>query len=398
MFEQYQQLIQQKVLCEDKAQLAAVAALSSLSTQLVQLQDHPYSHLYHSHTSSITASFVRFFYRPKDSQKPTPKGLYFHGRVGRGKTMLMDLFYQNIALKNKKRIHFHRFMEDVHRQLNQLTKQNIKGENPLAHIASQWATEFDLLCFDEFFVSDIGDAMILSGLFTELFALGITLVATSNCKPEQLYRNGLQRERFLPTIALINQYCQIVSIDGEFDHRLSSEEATPHLNYFLNNDKGQALLGHRFNELIQDQDKCETTGRITINNRQIFYLGRSATVIWFDFFDLCSGPRSQRDYIKLADQFDTVFISHVPQFSGDLVPAVFSGVEDRYQRSGILLANLRHLDDEARRFIALVDEFYDRKIKLILTAEVDIHKLYQGQQLAFEFQRCQSRLHEMQNS
>jgi len=389
LFKQYHQLIQQQVLCEDKAQLAAVTALSSLTTQLVQSQG--------TATSSITSKISRLFERKKlHRQSPAIKGLYFHGRVGRGKTMLMDLFYQNIALKNKKRIHFHRFMEEVHQQLNELTKKNASSEEPLLHIAKQWAQEVDLLCFDEFYVSDIGDAMILSGLFAQLFACGVTLVATSNCTPEQLYRNGLQRERFLPTIALINQHCQVISIDGELDHRLSNDHHALYNNYFLSHKSGEALLKKCYEKLTQEQ--CANQGEIAINHRYIPYLGLSKSTIWFDFFALCAGPRSQRDYIKLADQFDTVLLSKVPKFSGELVPAVFSGVEDRYQRSGILLANLRQLDDEARRFIALVDEFYDRNVKLIVSAEVDIDELYQGQQLAFEFQRCQSRLFEMQNS
>ncbi len=391
MFKQYHQLIQQQVLCEDKAQLSAVTALSSLTTQLVHAQAQDTA------TSSITLKISRLFERKKlHRQSPTIKGLYFHGRVGRGKTMLMDLFYQNIALKNKKRIHFHRFMEEVHQQLNELTKQNTSREEPLLHIAKQWAQKVDLLCFDEFYVSDIGDAMILSGLFAQLFACGVTLVATSNCKPEQLYRNGLQRERFLPTIALINQHCQIISIDGELDHRLSNDDHALYNNYFLSHKSGEALLKKRYEKLTQDPRANQ--GAIAINHRYIPYISLSKNTIWFDFFALCAGPRSQRDYIKLADQFDTVLLSKVPKFSGELVPAVFSGVEDRYQRSGILLANLRQLDDEARRFIALVDEFYDRNVKLIVSAEVDIHELYQGQQLAFEFQRCQSRLFEMQNS
>ncbi|OUR60288.1 cell division protein ZapE [Colwellia sp. 39_35_sub15_T18] len=385
MFEQYQQLIRQQVLCEDKAQLAAVTALSSLTTQLVQ------SPAQNTTTSLIIATISQLFKVPK----PAVRGLYFHGRVGRGKTMLMDLFYQNIQLNNKKRIHFHRFMEDVHRQLNELTKQNTSSEEPLLHIAKQWAQEFDLLCFDEFYVSDIGDAMILSGLFAQLFACGVTLVATSNCKPEQLYRNGLQRERFLPTIALINQHCQVISIDGDLDHRLATEHTSRYSNYFLTAQAGEYLLSKRYQALTNVG--AVNKGLITINYRQISYLGLSNKVIWFDFFALCAGPRSQRDYIKLADQFDIVLLSNVPKFSGKLVPAVFSGVEDRYQRSGVLLADLRQLDDEARRFIALVDEFYDRKVKLIVSAEVDIDELYQGQQLAFEFQRCQSRLFEMQN-
>ncbi|MEY8251058.1 MAG: cell division protein ZapE, partial [Colwellia sp.] len=202
----YQELLTNKQLDFDTAQTHAVDALILLSEQLLAQQQLP------------------------EKLKKNIPGLYFHGRVGRGKTMLMDLFYQHLAIKNKKRIHFHHFMESIHQQLAKLTGQS----EPLTCIAKAWATDIDLLCFDEFFVSDIGDAMLLSGLFSALFAQGVTLVATSNCKPEQLYRNGLQRERFLPTITLINQYCQVVSIDGEIDHRRSKfTKNTNYNNYFL---------------------------------------------------------------------------------------------------------------------------------------------------------------------
>jgi cell division protein ZapE len=319
--------------------------------------------------------------------------------------MLMDLFYQNTPIKHKKRIHFHRFMESVHQQLNAIsqhkTLRNIGADvDPLVQIANSWATDIELLCFDEFFVSDIGDAMLLSGLCQELFSLGITLVFTSNCQPEELYRNGLQRERFLPTIALINKYCQVISVNGDTDHRLAHSSVQAYQNYYFTHLDGERFLSERLEALRNEQLACFSQNRvkkIIINNRNINYLAKTDKHIWFDFYDLCSGPRSQRDYIKLADQFETVLISHVPQFSGDLVSAVFSGVEDNYQRSGILMGGLRHLDDEARRFIALVDEFYDRKTQLIISADVDIAELYQGQQLRFEFQRCQSRLFEMQH-
>ena len=369
MKQAYQELLVNKQLDFDAAQTQAVDALVVLSEQLIEQQKS-----------------ARKF-------KKTIPGLYFHGRVGRGKTMLMDLFYQHLPIKNKKRIHFHHFMESVHQQLALLTGQS----EPLTHIAKAWAQDIDLLCFDEFFVSDIGDAMLLSGLFSALFSQGITLVATSNCRPEQLYRNGLQRERFLPTIALINQYCQVISIDGEVDHRRSklTKNGTHH-NYFLLANQGDSKLIARFKSLT-GLDNFDA-GEIEVNHRPISYLAQSDHAILFDFFALCSGPRSQRDYMVLAQDFTTVFIANVPQFSGELVPAVFSGVEDSYQRSGVLMGGLQQLDDEARRFIALVDEFYDQSIKLILSAQVDIFELYQGQQLAFEFQRCQSRLIEMQNS
>jgi cell division protein ZapE len=365
----YQELLDTKQLDFDAAQTQAVDALIQLSEQLLSQQQ-----------------------LPKKLKKTIP-GLYFYGRVGRGKTMLMDLFYHHIAIGNKKRIHFHHFMESIHQQLAKLTGQS----EPLTCIAKAWATDLDLLCFDEFFVSDIGDAMLLSGLFSALFSQGVTLVATSNCKPEQLYRNGLQRERFLPTIALINQYCHIVSIDGEIDHRRSKLVKNTHYkNYFLLENQGRAMLIERFQNLAASSRLI--CGEIEINHRQLNFIAHSNKTIFFDFFELCSGPRSQRDYMVLAQDFDTVFIANVPQFSGALVPAVFSGVEDSYQRSGVLMGDLQQLDDEARRFIALVDEFYDQKVKLIVSAQVDIFELYQGQQLAFEFERCQSRLIEMQNS
>lgn len=384
------------MLCEDKAQLIAVAALVELSKQLIAS----------SHKAILKRSSNNLLEKLfSNKTKPIIRGLYFYGRVGRGKTMLMDLFYQNTPFKYKRRIHFHRFMESVHQQLNELSiEQSSMGVsrdvNPLARIAKTWANDIELLCFDEFFVNDIGDAMILAGLFKELFALGVTLVTTSNCQPEQLYRNGLQRERFLPTIVLINHYCQVISIDGNTDHRLTNTVSTRYKNYYFSHQDGEHLLANRFQQLCNDKTVSfndSTFKSITINDREIPFIAKINKCIWFDFFALCSGPRSQRDYMKLADLFETILISNVPQFSGKLVPAVFSGVEDNYQRSGVLMAQLRQLDDEARRFIALVDEFYDKKIRLIICADVDITELYQGQQLSFEFQRCQSRLFEMQN-
>jgi len=396
------------VLCEDKAQYTAVAALNELSKKLVLTNKQ--SHLKKSFYNKLTHLLVHqpLLHKYFDKKWLSPiKSVYLYGRVGRGKTMLMDLFYQNIAIKNKKRIHFHRFMEDVHQQLNALSIKQSKhtefsGLNPLAYIAKSWSQNIELLCFDEFFVSDIGDAMLLSTLCKEFFSLGITLVFTSNCRPEELYRNGLQRDRFIPTIALINEYCRVISVNGDTDHRLINTEMQNYKsyeNYYFTHLNGEQLLAQRFEVLrcIFNVDvNNDETKEIIINNRKIHYLAKSKKNIWFDFYDLCSGPRSQRDYIKIADEFDTVLISHVPQFMGDLVPAVFSGIEDSYQRSGILMASLRHLDDEARRFIALVDEFYDKKVQLVISADVDIMDLYKGQQLSFEFERCQSRLCEMQ--
>jgi len=391
LLEQYLQLQKQQVLCEDKAQYSAIIALDKLSNQLVVASD---KRCRKNASNKLLAKLL------PNKTKPIIKGLYFYGRVGRGKTMLMDLFYQNISIPCKKRVHFHRFMESVHQQLNEISIHQSSSDDPLARIAKSWATNIELLCFDEFFVSDIGDAMLLAGLFGELFSLGVTLVFTSNCQPEQLYRNGLQRERFLPTIALINKYCQVISVDGVTDHRLSNVITLHYKNYYFTHAQGEQLLANRFQALCDDKGVSINRSEfksIVVNHREISCLAKTGKHIWFDFNDLCSGPRSQRDYIQIADQFETVLISNVPQFSGKLIPAVFSGVEDSYQRSGVLMGSLRQLDDEARRFIALVDEFYDRKTRLIISADVDIIELYQGQQLSFEFQRCQSRLFEMQS-
>jgi cell division protein ZapE len=251
-----------------------------------------------------------------------------------------------------------------------------------------------VLCFDEFFVSDIGDAMLLSGLFQALFQQVTILIATSNSQPEQLYRNGLQRERFLPTISLINKHCQVLSVDGDIDHRLGHDEvAIEYRDYSFPLAKDNNLV-NRFFEVTGSK---VSSGYITVNHRKIAYQAKTNKTILFDFYALCSGPRSQRDYMRLADSFKTVLLDQVPQFNGERIISVASGVEDGYQREGKILGELRRLDDEARCFIALVDEFYDRNIRLIINAEVDIVELYQGQQLSFEFARCQSRLIEMQN-
>lgn len=354
----------------DYAQVNAVAKLDDLSEQIYQHERKSWLGKRLKKSSAI-------------------RGIYLYGRVGRGKTMLMDLFFQNLAITAKKRIHFHRFIEEVHQQLNLCTGQS----DPLTFIAKQWAKKIKVLCFDEFFVSDIGDAMLLSGLFQAFFQQDIILIATSNCRPEELYRNGLQRERFLPTIDLINHYCQVLSVDGAVDHRLERYDETAiayrDYTYPLNN----KTLRQRFLDIT---GIVGTSGNITVNHRKIPFQAKTDTIILFDFYALCSGPRSQRDYISLADNFTLVLLDQVPQFDGERITSVISGVEDDYQRDGKLLSELRHLDDEARRFIAVVDEFYDRNIRLIINAEVDIIELYQGQQLSFEFARCQSRLIEMQ--
>tara|TARA_R110000737_G_scaffold132041_2_gene163709 strand:- start:1224 stop:2378 length:1155 start_codon:yes stop_codon:yes gene_type:complete len=377
VIDQYKQLIEQKILKHDSQQYNAALALDILSQKLIAKQAQ----------SPLFTAIKKLITKPDVVQ-----GIYFHGRVGRGKTMLMDFFYQQLALTRKRRIHFHHFMESVHQMLNELSGK----DNPLGLIATAWSVEVDIICFDEFFVNDIADAMLLAGLLSAMLTHGITLVATSNCRPDQLYKNGLQRQRFLPTIAIIHQYCQIVSIDGPQDHRLVSTDiaALNYRDFHIGTAIESKFLSQHFYALASGN--IRHNGSMIIHGRGVKFLACSDKAIWFDFMALCSCPRSQRDYIKLADDYTAVLISNVPQFSGELIPAVFSGVEDSYQRSGVVMGQLRGLDDEARRFIALVDEFYDRGIRLIVAAEVDIAQLYQGTQLSFEFARCQSRLFEMQ--
>ncbi|TPH17202.1 cell division protein ZapE [Litorilituus lipolyticus] len=393
----YQQKIEEGELDIDTAQLLAVEALDNLIHDIeqhdkaVQTPTFPFSSL----KTRLSSYFFSHSIYPEVN---TPiKGLYFHGRVGRGKTMLMDLFYQKLTTPRKRRIHFYRFMADVHHQLAIISARDKHKINPLEKIAKRWALDVQVLCFDEFFVADIGDAMILAGLFEALFNNGVIIVATSNCHPEKLYKNGLQRERFIPTIEQIQKHCHIISIDGDTDHRLTHDETDIDKRYFSVAEQGNKKIAQYFNSLMLREENIEHNHCIEVNNREIKFICRTGKLIWFDFFDLCSGPRSQLDYINIANEYQIVFISNIPQFSGKTLSKVASGVEDSYQRKGHFLDQLQALDDEARRFIALVDEFYDRNIQLIVSAAVPIDQLYKGQELAFEFARCQSRLHEMQS-
>ena len=293
------------------------------------------------------------------------RGLYFWGGVGRGKTFLMDLFYEELPIKQKKRLHFHRFMREVHRKL-----RDFQGEpNPLKKVAASFAEQAKIICFDEFFVSDITDAMLLAGLLDEMFRLGVTLVATSNVEPNHLYENGLQRRKFLPAIELLNAHTLVHNLDGGLDYRLRALESAEIYHYPLD-DASEIGLQAAFRSISPDEGKVAVV--LPIEGRDIRTRRCGDGVAWFEFTALCGGPRSQNDYIELARLFQTVLVGNVPKFS-----------EKR--------------EDQARRFISLVDEFYDRSVKLIISAESPILDLYQGQRLAFEFQRTESRLQEMQS-
>jgi cell division protein ZapE len=339
----------------DDAQLQAITMLQRLYDELVKNQTQ----------SVLKSSFLQRWFGGKKKQLECIKGIYFYGGVGRGKTYLVDLFFNSIKSERKQRLHFHHFMLKVHKQLIILQGQ----ADPLKKIAKQFADETDIICFDEFFVEDITDAMILAGMFQALFEEGVILVATSNIHPDQLYKNGLQRARFLPAIDLIKQYCEVFNLDGGQDYRLGRLVETEIYHYPLDQ-----------NALKQIENGFETlaTGeksygqQIVINNRTIKTIATSANTLSIEFNELCDGPRSVHDYIELAILYRTVLVSNIPCMT------------DQH-------------NDLARRFIAMVDEFYDHHVVLIISAEKDILALYEGTRLAFEFQRCASRLLEMQS-
>ena len=298
-------------------------------------------------------------------EKQTIKGLYFWGGVGRGKTYLVDTFYDCLPFNNKMRVHFHRFMHRVHSELKTLTGQS----DPLKVIADRFASETCIICFDEFFVSDITDAMILGSLFEELFARNVILVATSNIVPDELYRNGLQRARFIPAINLINEYCEVVNVDSGVDYRLRTLEQAEIYHWPLD-EMATNNLNKYFEQLATEEGTANKM--VIINNRDLETVMEADGVVFFEFSVLCESARSQGDYMEISKLYHTVLMANVTQM------------------------NAEH-DDTTRRFIALIDEFYERNVKLIISAEVDLDNLYSGGRLNFEFKRCLSRLQEMQS-
>ena len=350
--ESYQAGVEQNLYQHDPSQEDAARLLQNLRDELHKIfRDKP-------------RKLFGLFNKVKHTRKPV-RGLYFWGGVGRGKTFLMDLFYEGLAFPEKRRLHFHRFMREVHRQL-----RDLQGTpNPLKVVAAQFAQRSRVICFDEFFVSDITDAMLLAGLLDEMFALGMTLVATSNVEPNRLYEDGLQRRKFLPAIELLNRHTLVHNMDGGIDYRLRVLESAEIFHSPLDQ-AAEEGLANAFAGISPDAGKPDIL--LVIEGREIQTRRCGDGVAWFDFVSVCDGPRSQNDYIELAHLFQTVLVGKVPQFT-------------------------EKVEDQARRFISLVDEFYDRNVKLIISAEVSILDLYQGQRLNFEFQRTQSRLQEMQS-
>jgi len=337
----------------DPAQEAIVKLLQDLYDRLLD-------------TDSVPSGGLRGWWRRLRGLGPEPeKGLYLWGGVGRGKTYLVDTFYESLPDGRKMRVHFHRFMQRVHTELIALAGE----KNPLEAVADRMSSEARVICFDEFFVTDIADAMILGGLMEALFERGVTLVATSNIIPEKLYDNGLQRQRFLPAIALIEKYTLVVNLDTDVDYRLRTLQQAELYHFPL--DAGADIsLRACFDRLAPEQGK--NWERIQINDRYLSSRCVAEGVIWFDFAELCDGPRSQNDYIEIARIYHAVLISGVPALGANT-------------------------DDQARRFISLVDEFYDRSVKLVLAAESPLLDLYSGGRLGFEFKRTLSRLQEMQS-
>lgn len=354
--EKYQQDLNQEGFMHDSAQQNAVEHLDDLYRRFLELKVPQ---------QPVKRSWKRFFKKEKPQKLTPEKGLYFWGGVGRGKTYLVDTFYDALPTERKMRIHFHRFMQRVHDELGELKQQS----DPLLIVADKFKQETDIICFDEFFVSDITDAMILATLLEALFARGITLVATSNILPQDLYRNGLQRARFLPAISLIEKHCDIINVDSGVDYRLRTLEQAEIYHYPLDSDAETNMKGY-FLQLVSGGDYEST--QIEINHRLIEVKAEGEGVVHFDFSSLCESARSQHDYIELSRLYHTVLLSNV-KIMGEVN------------------------DDAARRFIAMVDEFYERNVKLIISAEVDLASIYQKGRLTFEFQRCQSRLIEMQS-
>ncbi len=343
----YEQSLSQRGYQPDEAQLRAIERLQRAYEEWV------------AYKAQRASTFKRLISRPA-----VPRGVYMWGGVGRGKSFLMDSFYSVVPVVRKTRLHFHEFMRDVHRQLDEL-----KGiSDPLDEVAKRIAKKYRLICFDEFHVSDIADAMILYNLLKGLFDHGVSFVMTSNYEPSTLYPDGLHRDRMLPTIALLKEKLDVMNIDAGIDYRKRVLEQVKVYHTPLNA-KTDEELRTAFASVAEAADEDP---RVHIEAREIRALRRAGSAIWFDFATLCGGPRSQNDYLELASRFQTVILSGIPRMSAAM-------------------------SSEARRFTWLIDVFYDHKVKLIMSAAVEPDELYTVGTLSNEFHRTVSRIIEMQS-
>lgn len=346
--ELYQQTLAERGFKADAAQLRAIEALQRCQDEWAAYKSR--------RSNAVTKLLVR---------PPIPRGVYMYGGVGRGKSFLMDCFFQAVPLTRKTRLHFHEFMREVHREL-----QELKGiADPLEELGKRIARRFRLICFDEFHVADVTDAMILHRLLDALFRNRVSIVTTSNFHPDELYPNGLHRDRILPAIELLKTHLEVINVDAGTDYRRRTLED---MNLYLTplTEENDAALKRAFESLAEAQDEDR---KLMIEHRALWARRRAGGVVWFDFQTLCGGPRSQNDYLELASQFHTVILSEVPEMP-------------------IRLAS------EARRFTWLVDVLYDRRVKLIISAAVPAEQLYTEGPLAHEFPRTVSRLQEMRSA
>jgi len=354
LIERYRQITAEPGFHYQDSQAQAIARLQSLADRLVHSPPPP------ARPDGLLARL--FATRPP----PPIPGLYLWGGVGRGKTWLMDLFFDSLPFRQKLRLHFHRFMQEIHDELAHLSQRR----DPLKLVARHFAARARVLCLDEFHVEDITDAMLLHGLLAALSEEGISLVITANVPPRELYRNGLQRERFLPAIDLIERHTQVFELRGDTDHRLQHLRKAD--TWLIPADTGSdQRLARRFRAIAPREGVPDQP--LLINHRSLPCRLYADDVAWFDFFPLCNAPRSSQDYMEIARRFHTVFISAVPIMGEDE-------------------------DDWAHRFIDLVDELYDHRVKLLASAATEPPALYTGRRLAFEFQRTASRLSEMRSS
>ena len=358
--QRYAALIERGEFEPDRAQAAVVDSLSQLAERLEARR----------HWTPPKRSLFARWRTPDPGDVSGVRGLYLWGGVGRGKTRLADLFFDGLTFQDRTRMHFHSFMARIHADLRALGEV----EEPLDRIADDWAGRARLVLLDEIHVNDITDAMLLGGLLTALFRRGVTLVTTSNVPPDRLYRDGLQRARFLPAIAQIKKHTDVVEMSGADDYRLRLMRQEPIYVVGTLGDDGRmdegtqaSMLGH-FHRLGPKDDP--EPGQVVINGRELPVRGRGRDLAWFDFATLCDTPRSTADFSEIANEFHTVMISGLPVLG-------------------------KHQDDQARRLVNLVDEFYDRRVKLVVSAETEAEEIYTGERLAFEFTRAASRLTEM---